>query len=113
MKINNRVALDEIMLSHEKTQALVSEVKRLALDVFTHKTKGDIISDDIKATAESLGITNSKLNELIKAYNGNLESALGEMSSTVDVFEILEELEKVIKHCNALIERNTVEMGGV
>ena len=24
-----------------------------------------------------------------------------------------EELEKVIKHCNALIERNTVEMGGV
>ena len=24
-----------------------------------------------------------------------------------------EELEQVIKHCNALIERNTVEMGGV
>ena len=24
-----------------------------------------------------------------------------------------EELEKMIKHCNALIERNTVEMGGV
>ena len=24
-----------------------------------------------------------------------------------------EELEKVIKHCNMLIERNTVEMGGV
>ena len=89
MKINNRIALDEIMLSQEKTQALVSEVKRLALDVFTHKTKGDIISDDIKAVAENLGITNSKLNELIKIYNKDLEGALGEMSSTVDVLEVL------------------------
>ena len=38
-KIDNRVALDEIMLSQEKTQALVSSVKRLALDVTEHKTK--------------------------------------------------------------------------
>ena len=90
-KIDNRIALDEIMLSQEKTQALVSEVKRLALDVFTHKTKGDIITDDIKSVAESLGITSTKLNELIKVYNGDLESALGEMSSTVDVLEILNE----------------------
>ena len=89
MKINNRIALDEIMLSIEKTQALVSEVKRLALDVFTHKTKGDIITDDIKSVAESLGITSTKLNELIKVYNKDLESALGEMSSTVDVLEVL------------------------
>ena len=91
MKINNRIALDEIMLSQEKTQALVSQVKRLALDVTAHKTRGDIITDDIKSVAESLGITNSKLNELIKAYNGNLEGTLGEMSSTVDVLEILNE----------------------
>ena len=88
-KIDNRIALDEIMLSQEKTQALVSQVKRLALDVTAHKTRGDIISDDIKATAENLGITNSKLNELIKIYNKDLESALGEMSSTVDVLEVL------------------------
>ena len=88
-KIDNRVALDEIMLSQEKTQALVSSVKRLALDVFTHKTKGDIISDDIKAVAENLGITNSKLNELIKVYNKDLEGTLGEMSSTVDILEVI------------------------
>ena len=90
-KIDNRVALDEIMLSQEKTQALVSEVKRLALDVTAHKTKGDIIADDIKATAENLGITNSKLNELIKIYNKDLEGALNEMSSTVDILEVIKE----------------------
>ena len=90
-KIDNRIALDEIMLSQEKTQALVSEVKRLALDVFTHKTKGDIINDDIKAVAEALGITSTKLNELIKVYNKDLEGALGEMSSTLDVLEIIKD----------------------
>ena len=91
MKINNRIALDEIMLSQEKTQALVSEVKRLALDVFTHKTKGDVISDDIKAVAENLGITSTKLNELIKVYNKDLEGALDEMSSTLDILEVIKE----------------------
>jgi len=90
-KIDNKVALNEIMLSHEKTQALVSQVKRLALDTVAHKTKGDIIADDIKATAENLGVTNSKLNELIKIYNKDLEGALGEMSSTLDILEVIKE----------------------
>ena len=90
-KIDNRIAIDEILLSQDKTQALVSEVKRLALDVFTHKTKGDIISDDIKAVAENLGITSTKLNELIKVYNKDLEGALDEMSSTVDILEVIKD----------------------
>ena len=91
MKINNRIAIDEILLSQDKTQALVSEVKRLALDVFTHKTKGDIITDDIKAVAEALGITSTKLNELIKVYNKDLEGIVDEMSSTVDILEVIKE----------------------
>ena len=90
-KIDNKTALNEIMLSQEKTQALVSEVKRLALDTASHKTRGDIITDDIKSTAESLGITNSKLNELIKIYNKDLEGVLGEMSSTVNLLEVIKE----------------------
>ena len=91
MKINNRIAIDEILLSQEKTQALVSEVKRLANDVTAHKTKGDIISDDIKAVAENLGITNSKLNELIKIYNKDLEGIVDEMSSTLDILETIKD----------------------
>ena len=90
-KIDNKTALNEIMLSQEKTQALVSQVKRLANDVTAHKTKGDIINDDIKGTAENLGISNSKLNELIKIYNKDLEGALGEMSSTLDILEVIKE----------------------
>ena len=90
-KIDNKTALNEIMLSQDKREALVSSVKRLANDVTAHKTKGDIITDDIKAVAENLGITNSKLNELIKIYNKDLEGALGEMSSTVDILEVIKE----------------------
>ena len=91
MKINNRIALDELLLSQEKREALVSSVKRLANDVTAHKTKGDIVSDDIKAVAENLGITSTKLNELIKIYNKDLEGALGEMGSTLDILEVIKE----------------------
>ena len=90
-KIDNKTALNEIMLSQEKREALVSSVKRLANDVTVHKTKGDIITDDIKAVAEVLGITSTKLNELIKVYNKDLEGALGDMISTVDVLEIIKD----------------------
>ncbi len=90
-KIDNKTALNEIMLSQEKREALVSSVKRLANDVTAHKTRGDIINDDIKGTAENLGISNSKLNELIKIYNKDLEGALNEMSSTVDILEVIKE----------------------
>ena len=91
MKINNRVALDELLLSQEKREALVSSVKRLANGATALKSKQDIYKDDVSGTAENLGITNSKLNELIKIYNKDLESALGEMSSTVDVLEVIKE----------------------
>ena len=89
MKINNRVALDELLLSQEKREALVSSVKRLANDLTALKSKQDIYKDDVNSVAEALGIPSAKLNQFIKAYNDDLESALGEMSSTVDVLEVL------------------------
>ena len=91
MKINNRVALDELLLSQEKREALVSSIKRLANDATALKSKQDIYKDDVNASAEALGIPSAKLNQFIKAYNDDLESVLGEMASTVDVLEILNE----------------------
>ena len=91
MKINNRIALDELLLSQEKREALVSSVQRLANDATALKSKQDIYKDDVSATAEALGITSAKLNQFIKAYNDDLESVLDELSSTIDVLEILNE----------------------
>ena len=88
-KIDSRVALDELLLSQEKREALVASVKRLANDATTLKSKQDIYKDDVSASAEALGITSAKLNQFIKAYNDDLENVLGELSSTVDVLEIL------------------------
>lgn len=90
-KIDNKTALNEIMLSQEKREALVSSVKRLANDATALKSKQDIYKDDVSGTAEALGIPSAKLNQFIKAYNDDLESVLGEMSSTLDVLEILNE----------------------
>ena len=90
-KINNRVALDELLLSEGKREALVSSVQRLANDATALKSKQDIYKDDVSGTAEALGISASKLNQFIKAYNDDLESVLGELSSTVGVLEILNE----------------------
>ena len=88
-KIDIRVALDELLLSQEKREALKTQVKRLANDTTALKTKQDVLKDDIKAVSEALGITPAKLNQFIKAYNDSLEEVTGEMSSTVDVLEVL------------------------
>ena len=90
-KIDNKTALNEIMLSQEKREALVASVKRLANDATALKSKQDIYKDDVSAIAEGLGIPSAKLNQFVKAYNSDLASVLGELSSTVDVLEILNE----------------------
>ena len=90
-KIDSRIALDEIMLSQEKREALVSSVKRLANDATALKSKQDIYKDDVSATAEALGIPSAKLNQFIKAYNDDLEGVVGEMSSTVNLLEVLKD----------------------
>ena len=64
-KLDVRVALDELLLSQEKREALVASVKRLANDATALKSKQDIHKDDISATAEALGIPSAKLNQFI------------------------------------------------
>ena len=91
MKINNRIALDELLLSQEKREALVSSVKRLANDATALKSKQDIYKDDVSASAEALGIPSAKLNQFIKAYNDDLENVLCEMSSTVGILGVIKD----------------------
>ena len=90
-KIDNKVALDELLLSQEKREALVASVKRLANDATALKSKQDIYKDDVSATADGLGIPSTKLNQFIKAYNDDLESVLGELSSTVDILQTIKD----------------------
>ena len=90
-KIDSRVALDELLLSQEKREALVSSVKRLANDATALKSKQDIYKDDVSASAEALGIPSAKLNQFIKAYNDDLENVLGEMVSTADILGVIED----------------------
>ena len=90
-KIDNKTALNEIMLSQEKREALVSSVKRLANDLTALKSKQDIYKDDVSSTAEALGIPSAKLNQFIKAYNDDLENVLGEMATTVDILGIIKD----------------------
>ena len=62
-KIDSRVALDELLLSQEKREALVASVKRLANDATALKSKQDIYKDDVSATAEAWGIPSGKVNQ--------------------------------------------------
>ena len=103
------------------------DAKKLANDVTALKSKQDIYKDDVSAIVEALGIPSAKLNQFIKAYNNPYVyefadklieqthiSLLGDFKDTLaEVTLPNEELEQLIKHCNMLIERNNIEMGGV
>ena len=60
-----------------------------------------------------------KFTNQFKAFKDEIQQAFGvsmyDTNSILKQVETLpnEELEQVIKHCNMLIERNNIEMGGV
>jgi precorrin isomerase len=57
------------------------------------------------------GFDVEKLAKQFKAFK-NVFVDVGYVKNCIDTLTN-EELEKVIKHCNTLIERNNIEMGGV
>ena len=62
---------------------------------------------------------NNKLSKQFKAFKDEMQQVFGvslyDTNSILKQIETLpnEELEQVIAHCNMLIERNNIEMGGV
>ena len=92
-KIDNRIALDELLLSQEKREALVFQIKRLAKDIELQKQRAEGLREDIKASAENLGLSVAKFKSLISDYDsGNLTDIIQEKTSYVDVLEVVKEL---------------------
>lgn len=89
-KINNTEVLEQILTDKDKRELLAVQVKRLATDKEALKNKQDILNDDIKQSASDLGVTNSKLNELIKIYADSLEDSINEMSTMTNVLKFIQ-----------------------
>ncbi len=86
-------ALDSILVSKEKREALVFQIKRLAKDIELQKQRAEGLREDIKASAENLGLSVAKLKSLISDFDsGNLTDIIQEKTSYVDVLEVVKEL---------------------
>ena len=92
-KVADRIAMDEILLSKEKREALVSQLKRLSLDKEMQKLRADGLREDIKATAENFNLSTAKFNSLISDYDsGELQAIIDERTSYVDVLTVIKEV---------------------
>lgn len=90
------LAMDSILLSKEKREALVFQIKRLAKDIELQKQRAEGLREDIKASAENLGLSVAKFKSLISDYDsGNLTDIIQEKTSYVDVLEVVKELTQV------------------
>ena len=87
------LAMDSILTSKEKREALVFQIKRLAKDIELQKQRAEGLREDIKASAENLGLSVAKFKSLISDYDsGNLTDIIQEKTSYVDVLEVVKEL---------------------
>lgn len=92
-------SMDEILLSKEKREALVFQIKRLAKDIELQKQRAEGLREDIKASAENLGLSVAKFKSLISDYDsGNLTDIIQEKTSYVDVLEVVKELTQVVEN---------------
>lgn len=86
-------AMDDILTSKEKREALVFQIKRLAKDMELQKQRAEGLREDIKASAENLGLSVAKFKSLISDYDsGNLTDIIQEKTSYVDVLEVVKEI---------------------
>lgn len=90
--ISDRIALDEILLSQDKTNALLFQLKRLDKDLELNKQRTKALADDLKASAENFGLSVKKFKELLADLGcGELEAKIQTLTSTVDVLTVLKE----------------------
>lgn len=90
--ISDRIALDEILLSQDKTNALLFQLKRLDKDLELNKQRTKALAEDLKASAENFGLSVKKFKELLADLGGGeLEAKIQTLTSTVDVLTVLKE----------------------
>ena len=90
--VSDRIALDEILLSQDKTNALLFQLKRLDKDIELNKQRNDSLREDIKASAENFNLSVKKFKELLTDLaSGELDSKIETLTSTVDVLTVLKE----------------------
>lgn len=92
-------SMGDILLSKEKREALVFQIKRLAKDIELQKQRAEGLREDIKASAENLGLSVAKFKSLISDFDsGNLTDIIQEKTSYVDVLEVVKELTQVAEN---------------
>lgn len=87
------IALDEILTSKEKREALLFQIKRIAKDKHLHKQRSESLREDIKDTAkDNFKLSVKKFNELVDAFDsGQLDDKIALLTSTVDTLQVLKE----------------------
>ena len=90
---SDRIALDEIMISKEKREALVKELKRFSIELEQQKSRAKNLNEDIKAVAkETFGLSTKKFKELVSVVDsGDFDGVINTLTSTVDMLEVIKE----------------------
>ena len=90
---SDRIALDEIMISKEKREALVKELKRFSIEIEQQKSRAKNLNEDIKAVAkETFGLSTKKFKELVSVVDsGDFDGVINTLTSTVDMLEVIKE----------------------
>ena len=90
---SDRIALDEIMISKEKREALVKEFKRFSIELEQQKSRAKNLNEDIKAVAkETFGLSTKKFKELVSVVDsGDFDGVINTLTSTVDMLEVIKE----------------------
>ena len=90
---SDRVALDEIMISKEKREALVKELKRFSIELEQQKSRAKNLNEDLKIVAkETFGLSTKKFKELVSVVDsGDFDGVINTLTSTVDMLEVIKE----------------------
>lgn len=92
-KESDAQSLDDLLVSREKREALLHEVKRFAKEKELHKQRSKALSEDLKACAkDNFKLSVKKFNELVDAFDsGQLDDKIALLTSTVDTLQVLKE----------------------